>query len=428
MYEGAKLKNKYFIQYFAILLCLVVLFLSVMMIPAGWIRENVIATADYFVKHSLFEKEYPDKEYALIDNLADCYLVSVMVGMDCADSKLQAVFLAPYYQKEHRNINESLVLALEEGTMPNLSYGRYWHGAIIFLRPLFVFGDIVFARRILGYMMIAGCVLVLLTNILIKKYTFSVVYFISCVYLHIFYCSRCIEYVIPIVLINIMLLILTIQMKRGRIQNDMCSFMIFSGCVVSFFDFLTVETLFFTIPYLYYVSVRRSVDGNRKQFKKKFYEECKHLVLAACSFAASYGMTFLIKWVICGLFDKKLLLETLCQGRMRVNDGSLAKAICNNAKFLLDPSGSFPERYVAVETIFIFLILLFLAAAAYKRQNLKLSIMGILTMVPYIRFAFLRNHSQYHYFFTYRAQLVAVMFVLFCFFSFLRDVINNLKS
>ena len=38
--------------------------------------------------------------------------------------------------------------------------------------------------------------------------------------------------------------------------------------------------------------------------------------------------------------------------------------------------------------------------------------LGLLALLPYVRYLVLSNHAYLHYFFTYRAQLVTVMIIL----------------
>ena len=414
------MKKRYILKYFLILTTLFVLLLLAILIPDSRIREHTTGSSKYFLKHRLFEREYADREYAVVDNLADCYLISVLCGIDVSENKLRAIFMAPYYQDENRNINESLAVALKEKLLPNQSYARYWHGGIIFVKPLLLFGDIVFVRRAIGALLFLAFGAVLLLNILYRQYAFAGIYLIGCVFLRFSYVSKCVEYAIPILLLNMVMLILTIRMRKCGKTFDMPGFMLLSGCIVSFFDFLTVETLFFTVPYFYYISVRSDkLFPVKEQFAAAKKSELKALLLSGISFINSYAMTFLVKWGICALLDKSSFPLVWRQVMVRVRERTLAGALENNIKLLLHPGGKLPDSYMAVYAALFLLLLFGVIAATYGMKNLRLFMMGLLALIPYLRYAVLKNHSRYHYFFTYRAQLIVCMFLLFCIFDIL---------
>jgi len=378
-----------------------------------------VESAKYFQLHDLFERKHPEKKYDIVDNYGDCYLVSIIQGIDSSDNKLRALFVAPYYQ-EDLNINESLALAVEENFPPNMSYGRYWHGSTIFIRIFLLFGDIVFVRKALGIMTIVLFAAVLLVNIVYKQYAFALVYFLSCMYFNFPFTTKCVEYVMAFWVLNVLMLVLAVGMRRHKDQFDIFGFMIFSGCMICFFDFLTVETLLFSVPYFYYISVRKDLSDGVGQAREIYKTEIKKIILAGGLFILSYAMTYVVKWIICYLFDNGSFTATMKQLRFRVEDGTLAGALGNNMRFMLSPDGRVSDQYWPLYTAGVLILLFIIMVAELAKKNIGLSLMGVLAFIPYVRFAVVRNHSELHYFFTYRAQLVTFMFLLFFMISYIK--------
>ena len=55
----------------------------------------------------------------------------------------------------------------------------------------------------------------------------------------------------------------------------------------------------------------------------------------------------------------------------------------------------------------------------WKKFSMKMILLCLLLgMVPYLRYIVLENHSYIHYFFTYRAQLITVIALLYVTYEF----------
>jgi len=111
------------------------------------------------------------------------------------------------------------------------------------------------------------------------------------------------------------------------------------------------------------------------------------------------------------VLEKKVLPFLTCHIRQRVGSGGLQlmlSAVVRNVKCL------FPLEYGTagmLAAIGIALILMYVGYVYHKNRINKPWILLLLMIgaVPYIRYMVLSNHAYLHFFFTYRAQMAAIV-------------------
>ena len=65
----------------------------------------------------------------------------------------------------------------------------------------------------------------------------------------------------------------------------------------------------------------------------------------------------------------------------------------------------------------------------YKRDNIKIRLLLLLiSVIPYVRYIVMGNHSYYHSFFTYRAQLPSIIAIIFILIYTIKRDIEKIKE
>lgn len=405
------------------------------LIPQDAIRTSCRESADYFMEHELFDEILPAQFNTIRDNYADCILLNVMYHVS-EENTFRSLIQASYYNPERENVNVSFYDSLQEDREPNVDYFRYWHGSMVFLRPLFTVTGIEGARIILGSI----AILLLLTAVVflwcLHLKAAAVNYLIGNLIIQVWMCMFCVEYVMMFLISNGILLaelcIFAGKKKEEQMRRQMVSLMAASGVITCFVDFLTTETLTITIPLLM-LMILLYETGSLRTCK----EEIKYLAECGMAWGLSYAGMFLLKWL---LAVRVLGIEAFGQAMMAAGERIGGTVYLGNTN--LDPKANALERIVGLlcrnqgclfpfkeqmplgEAMWLFAGSCFLCfSIVYLLRPKKLSgamipLCLLIGMVPYLRYMVLQNHSYMHYFFTYRAQLVTVVAVGYCTWQF----------
>ena len=173
-----------------------------------------------------------------------------------------------------------------------------------------------------------------------------------------------------------------------------------------------------------------------KRVNKKTTDIKKNAGFCA-SWACGYVLMWVLKWVLAALIlGRNIWKDISDQIELRVNGKVPTKAEQNVLSYIKNAlvrniKCLFPAEYgVAGLIIFLLLIAVFLYLAIVRHKegyDMKLCLIYlIIAVIPYIRYAVLRNHSYLHCFFTYRAQFITVFaLILFLEEKNSLDTINN---
>lgn len=376
------------------------------MIPQKWIQTGSETSALYFMEHELFPCLVEGENNTKYDNYADCISFHVAYQMD--DSKpFQSVIMAGYYDHPRKNVNDDYYSAVFEGKKSNTSYFRYWHGSLCILRPLLCFMGVRGIRRTLtGILVLLN---IFLGIILWKKNQKQLlaIYIISLLLLKIWVVAFSVEYIMAFIVMTAITICYVICEKSSNEQFLYLS--VVSGALTTYFDFLTVETITFTIPLLFLLVLK----NNRKTLRT-CKEEFKFILSSGMLWLFSYGGMFLIKWILsAGIMGKRAFYDVADTAGNRINsENSIFKHWFSGITYNISCLFKNREDAILPAIILAVLILIFFI----KGKELS-RLLLLLSLIPYLRYLIINSHSCLHYFFTYRAQLVMIMAVLIAVFQ-----------
>ena len=285
-----------------------------------------------------------------------------------------------------------------ESTAP-YEYARYWHGYLVFLRPLFAKLNYAQIRQ-LNLAVQYTLLLALLCLIQKRRPSFLFPFLITVLFLAPSAIGRVLEYS-SVYYILLLFLLLLLWNPKGRItEENVWLLFLFSGILTAYFDFLTAPTLTLTIP-LCFLFVQRAGHGTWKQNARLFLR---------CCFVWGFGYAGMWsgKWLLALLFQGRGFLSSLGEQMWLYTGPSINGHIVTHAESMSRNLGElFKDRDLVI--LYVSLACLLLAAAVRRHRHIDRKCLAdalwvlLPVLIPFVWTIFLKNHTMRHYWFTYRA-------------------------
>ena len=396
---------KYILTFTITVIICIISFILVSMIPNNLIKKNINESANYIYHLPVFMYVgNSTNKTNLVNNHPDPITLNLTYSLN-PKKPITSIFLTKYYSTgkylESINFREKAI----HNYKPNKEYYRYWHGNIVIVKLLLLIFNykemLVFLSSILVVLIILiTCqlfkrdkilaIIFLIANILVKVY----ITFFHLSYLYMFLLS----YILTLISFKL------INAKEEKIYK----FFIIGGVLANFFDFLTTETLVFTLPFLVIFYFRYK---DKKVTKKTIYFFIKSLLCCVLS----YSFMWISKWLILIIFFNQSPTSFLSEhvGDILVNNNTYKlgffDSILYNIKCIV-PLCYLSDLFMIIGIIIyiIYIVINFIR----KKFKLFELILVLISLVPLVRYVGLFNHSYGHFYFTYRALLPSVMICL----------------
>lgn len=288
-----------------------------------------------------------------------------------------------------------------ENIADSFEYARYWHGYLIFLRPLLVIMDYQGIRILMQVITII--LMIVMLGLIAKKikWQIAVMFLIGFLSIDIFIAARAFN-AICVFIIAIVSTIF-ILLKKDSEKNIAINFFVI-GSVTSFIDLLTTPLVTLGIPIIVYLLL---IQKNGKNIKECLIE----LVKICLMWGIGYGLTWATKWILVQLmYNRPIIQNALTQAQVRT--------VTNKTTFLnmMINIGNFLSYEVIFANIMIMIsyAIIMLVKNRNKELNIKNNIVQsipylIVAMMPLAWYAVLKQHSMIHRFFTYRALVITII-------------------
>ena len=381
------------------------LLLAAFALPTQNMEKNVYASAGVFAE----EGSYPEVDVlgirSMLSNSSDA-LMLMSAGYRAADASLIERMVNVYRPlMRGEDAAQVIVSCYGEGETPDMivSYGRYWHGYMLTLKPLlsvFNYSQIcvvnaavvaalalwlvvlLWRRQLKRYILPYGIALLLINPFAIAQSLHSMS--VYCVYSAAsiaFLWKR--DWLMP---------------RRDRLLL----FFTLTGCLTSYFDLLTFPFISFGVPAVFYLCCTQE---NWKQ-------ALKSLLLMMVSWFVGYVGMWAGKWVLGTLLGGGNLLEDALQIiRMRTSMSSvtgesvsLYMLIKRQLYRIISPALALAAAYLAVTGVCF--------ARRAPRQKLAGKAWApfiALCVLPFVWYVCAANHSYVHAFFTYRELVITAL-------------------
>lgn len=321
----------------------------------------------------------------------------------------------PYEKMELEEIdNENNTIKNLEDTLNGnnttyYEYSRYWHGYMIYLKPLLVFFTYSQIRVIFSTIIII--LSILLIYLVYKKINIyiSLATLLMLIVSNFYFIGMSLQYSSVFIIMLVTSIYVILKYKHIK---EITSVIFVVGMLTSFFDLLTTPLLTLGIPVIYYMILR---DNENKDNLKILFK----IIIYWC---LGYGIMWISKWIISdqlyqtGTIERAMQkIRLLSNSKEQLNLGVIS-TIRNNLIYLN-------------ETFIMTLIVLAVIFSLINKKNVKRKIVYfIISIIPFIWFAAIKNHSYVHARFTYRNLLITVFALSIIIIENIKEYLNISKN
>ncbi|MCM1184221.1 MAG: hypothetical protein NC337_12690 [Roseburia sp.] len=289
-----------------------------------------------------------------------------------------------------------------EAGAEGMEYARYWHGYLIFLKPLLIFfsyGDIK-GINLLIQIFLLGTVIMEMAKRGMRMYIYA---FLLGVYsLMPLAITMCIDYS---VIFNIMLVSCVILLKYYEKLVDkkyVNLFYVVVGMSVCYFDFLTYPLVVLGFVLLMHIILE---CDNKKMTGLKIVRNIAERTLF---WGGGYVGIWGIKWVLASIFMRKniikeAILQVLYRSSTEVSDSGITEETSRIQALGINLKTIIVSPLVIALAVFLCLILV----KCLKKKRLSFDSartwgMVIVAIMPFVWVMFKANHAYVHYWMVYR--------------------------
>lgn len=406
-------------------------------IPSSFIKENVKESANYFFynggENKIIELKY--KKVNLF-NFTNALMINTAYSID-STNPIEAFLTAKknyipgvtkiihtttsknlqsaekYYKVENADRNNAVqTLELfdtvnERDLYESFEYARYWHGYLVFLRPLLL----IFSYEQINILIFVLVMILLFLNFYYIKNKIglkvAIGFALSYVLVDGLFITMSLNEVTCFIISLISCLYILIQYDKIKDINKVF-FVI--GALTNFFDLLTNPIVTYGMPIIIYMLIKSSKEN------LKFKEILKLYFTTSIMWGLGYGLTWATKWIITDLIlDRGIIKNALEQISYRTSGESYS------IKILIKKLLKYFSKTIVIVTGIITVILCFNIKNIKNLKHIK--ILNVLkSMIPFIIAIFipivwyivLLNHSCVHAFFTYRNLIVSIFAIFVC--------------
>lgn len=394
--------GRYILTFFTVTLLLTCFLALSALIPKTAIRENIYKSAVYLCEGEMFGTLVEGVEPSRMDRYADSILLGIAYQYD-NEHPLTSVMWSSYYHDKYENENVNLLTAVTQNREANQQYLRYWHGSIAIVRPLLLLFHIKQIYVLHGIVLLGLSVTLLWLLCRRKAYLQAGGVCLGLIMTGAWFVPFSLEYTWTYLLMLVMSIAAVLLLGQEKTRTFGLFFMV-SGMLTAYMDFLTSETLTLTVPLLLLLGM------------KEWASKIQFAVRSILAWGMGYVGMWLMKWLMASVVLSENVMPYVSQHVQERIGGNIG---LNEVQFLIralwrNVSCLFPFAYGAAGVIAGVGLVLFGSYLGYvyrakviDRQSIR--IYALIGVIPYIRYAVLRNHSYLHCFFTYRAQMATIL-------------------
>lgn len=402
----------YLKSFFMIVLLGVIALVITTYLPDEKVKENSKQAAKTFKETTaIFPEIEIGRTYTTVDHYADSIWLSIIYSLDKNDP-LASIMKASYHHDQNKTITTNFLELTTGEAKAETEYVRYWHGSIVWIKPLLMFFSLEQIYQISS--IIVWGLLILLLILLAKVDWKAVIAFILAIMMIAFFVvPQCLEYT-GVFVLTFLVSILVLVKDKGK-NAPMYHLFFITGALTCYFDFLTVEMLTILLP-LTLILIKRNKQNQIVTTK----DTLKFIFTSLILWLIAYAGMYLAKWVLASIIlNKNCIIEAIQDANIRINgevrylekSEMWLQAIKRNFD-TLNPIFFMRKKYYLYAMLPIIWIGILLINRHQGKKTSYLVSMSILALMPYLRYIALRNHSCYHFMFTFRLQLVTIIIVI----------------
>lgn len=382
----------------------------VYLIPTSPIREEVKRSVPVFEKETEIFNWAPNYSFAYADNFTDSIILNT--ASFASDESVFSNALMNYryqsnepYASQILSLSESMTSSDSESH--KLQYARYWHGYLVFIKPLLTILDYS-AIRLLNFFIqfILAFAVIRATEIKLgKRVAFAfmgVLFIISPITT-----GLCLQ-LSPVYYITLLSsLAILLKGKDSKIKD--WQVLLWTGIAVSYFDLLTYPIVSLGIPLLF--SIAKGVCHN-------FTDQIKQLMECSFFWGIGYGGMWFSKWLLATLVTgKNVIADAISNIFIRTNnqvtEAGLGNMSITKSEAIAKNFDQLANRPFMIVAILLLTIIALLTVVQMLRKSdffhfsPRIVMIDIILFYPLCWYIVLSNHSYIHYWMTYRGLCIS---------------------
>lgn len=296
-------------------------------------------------------------------------------------------------------------------------YARYWHGNLVFLKPLFLFFDYnaIKILELFFELVMVISILKLMIDKNLKNY--CIPFLLSLFFIHPTVIGLCFHLSS---IFNLTLIAIWVLLKYTEVlltKNRMLYYFLVVGMLTNFIDLSSFPFISFGVPVIFYLLLERDKLTIKNSILK--------IILFGVIWSLGYFGMWVSKWVIATMFlDFNVVTNAINQLFFRVSDQGSTRLDGIVANLIL-----YKKRvYIAIMGLIIIYYAkkLFNVRKNITKNSIKQAIPFIfIAITPLVWYALLTNHSVTHACFAYRNLLILIMSLLCCLEYFVEKYTSN---
>lgn len=411
---------------------LFVLLLGACALPAQPVLEHVYDSAQTIQQEGLYPEYFGFKLFQM-DNYTDTIMLFEAAAMGEQDP-LTAMMTATAYNVDNFETMAGDLAVYCERTIPlatgaqkavqlvPFSYARYWHGYLIWLRPLLLITDIT-GVRVVQYLVLAA--LFAAVAVLLRRrcgLRAAVWFAVSQMLVTAFWAPHQVQF---FTCFAVAYAGCVWVLAKPRRSDDVCLALLVLGVVTSFCDLLVTPVLTLGLPLVCWLlePQQRLRAGTR---------QCGIVVGGSLTWGVGYLLCWASKWVLAGLVTgQNVIADALHQVGVRTAADSWHGMELTWSNILHFVYTTLAGKHLFWPLVLAVVLLLALFAASIRdRQQLARALpLGLCALMTPAWFIVLRTHSIQHGWFTWRALGLTVFaglaFLYYC--CDVRQIAKRLK-
>ncbi len=400
--------------------------IAVYMLPIEPMHRNVKDSLAVFEEEGVSPTLVPGFTSTYLDTYTDMTMLDMAI-YDGEESALEKAMKGFRYEYDGMTIFDSGVRYLRgELGAKSVSYARYWHGWIVFLKPLlllFNYAEI----RMFNFILQTALTVLLLMKMFQNEYTrrYIIPFFAALMVIMPLSTSMSMGLAILYYVILISLILLIHYFKWLNDKNSLFMYFMVVGIMTSFVDLVTYPLATMGIPLIMWMIL------NHEYEREYGFRQIRDAVCFVISWCGGYLAMWLGKWLISSaITDENVLKDAILMVLYRLSHGS-----AESGSYVEIGIGEVVGRNIGVLCnslyIALFICVFFLICwKAYKENDslvvskceiVMLFITGCFPIAWYIGVG---NHSYIHYWMTYKSLSITI----FAWGNLLLNCIQKVKS
>lgn len=384
--KGKQMKRilfRYLYCFFGLLIIFSIGMICVYLIPNTALEPQFSKSKAQLEKEELYPVYLFAADASILDNFMDGLMVDSCRVSDSYSSIIEAAF-------------------------DNNGYPRYWNGYLLTLRPTmtqFTYHQIRYISMFLLLTAFSFCFSGIHRNL---NAVIAVGFAISMIACFLVFIGESLQY-FSVFMILFVVLLLILYIPRFRKPSNSALLLFSAGMITNFFDMLTAPLLTLGIPLILILCLFIKSSGPHT-FGKRAWLIISH----SLTWGMGYALCWISKWGIGTLATGSNIFEDAMKtAKFRV-EGSESIPLDRSLMFRLNfDTYFFAKGHKPAVFILILILILILYLIRHHRSDWKETVLAFLliSVFPYVWFFVFANHSQLHYFYTYRIQAISLFSV-----------------